>query len=382
MKRIFVIGLLGMLLPITIQAQSAKKVLKVAQLANEYFMRNYPDPGKPTFVKKERSSNLWTRAVYYEGLMALYAIDNNEKYIDYTDRWGNFHKWDVRDGVRTRNADNQCCAQTYLDRFEMTKDSSMIRNVIANFDAQIQDDTANFDGQRARRAYWWWIDAIQMTMPALCHLTMITGDSKYKHEAKMLYRWIRDNEDGGLFNKESGLWWRDADFNPPYKEIADGKDCYWSRGNGWVFAALCRSINHITVGCKFRKLLLDDYMTMLPAIVNAQTKDGYWNVSLASPATYPGMEVTGTSLFLYGIAWGINNGLISKEKYKPVCDKAWKVLAPCVHKDGFLGFVQGTGKEPKDGQPVTFDSKPDFEDYGLGCFLLGATEYYKLLKNK
>ena len=30
------------------------------------------------------------------------------------------------------------------------------------------------------------------------------------------------------------------------------------------------------------------------------------------------------------------------------------------------------------GQPVTFDSEPDFEDYGTGCFLLGATEYYLL----
>jgi hypothetical protein len=42
--------------------------------------------------------------------------------------------------------------------------------------------------------------------------------------------------------------------------------------------------------------------------------------------------------------------------------------------------VQGTGKEPSAGQPVTYDSFPDFEDFGTGCFLLGATEYYKLIK--
>jgi hypothetical protein len=27
-----------------------------------------------------------------------------------------------------------------------------------------------------------------------------------------------------------------------------------------------------------------------------------------------------------------------------------------------LGYVQGTGKEPKDGQPVILDHTPDFED--------------------
>lgn len=49
-----------------------------------------------------------------------------------------------------------------------------------------------------------------------------------------------------------------------------------------------------------------------------------------------------------------------------------------VHPDGKLGFVQGTGKEPKDGQPVGYDKTPDFEDYGLGCFLLAGTEIYKM----
>lgn len=360
-------------------AQKADKVLAAAQLANEYFMKTWPDPTKPTFVKKERSSNLWTRAVYYEGLMALYEIDKQQKYIDYTDTWGNFHKWDVRDGINTRNADNQCCAQVYLERFEMTGDSSMMKNVVANFDAQIADDNADFAKQRATRKFWWWIDAIQMAMPALTHLSKITGDMKYKHEAKLLYTWIRNKEDGGLFNTEEGLWWRDADFNPPYKE-SDGANCYWSRGNGWVFAALCRAMKYTEDGCGFHKMLMNDYLTMAKAIVKLQRKDGFWNVSLASPTTYPGAETSGTSLFLYGLAWGINRGVLPKDEYKPICDKAWKALSKVVHKDGFLGFVQGTGKEPKDGQPVTFDSKPDFEDYGLGCFLLGATEYYKLLK--
>ena len=46
---------------------------------------------------------------------------------------------------------------------------------------------------------------------------------------------------------------------------------------------------------------------------------------------------------------------------------------------GFLGWNQGTGKDPSAGQPVTFTSVPDFEDYGTGCFMLGAIEYYRLL---
>ena len=47
--------------------------------------------------------------------------------------------------------------------------------------------------------------------------------------------------------------------------------------------------------------------------------------------------------------------------------------------DGFLGYVQGTGKEPKDGQPVGYDSKPDFEDFAIGCYLLAGAEMIKFL---
>ena len=51
-----------------------------------------------------------------------------------------------------------------------------------------------------------------------------------------------------------------------------------------------------------------------------------------------------------------------------------------LHPDGFLGYVQGTGKEPSSSQPVTYDSKPNFEDYGLGAFLLAGSEVYRLSK--
>jgi Glycosyl Hydrolase Family 88. len=44
--------------------------------------------------------------------------------------------------------------------------------------------------------------------------------------------------DNGLYNQQEHLWWRDKDFDPPYKE-PNGKNCYWARGNGWV-VALCQ----------------------------------------------------------------------------------------------------------------------------------------------
>ena len=42
---------------------------------NKYFMEKYADYRTPSFVRKvTRPSNIWTRGVYYEGLMSLYSI--------------------------------------------------------------------------------------------------------------------------------------------------------------------------------------------------------------------------------------------------------------------------------------------------------------------
>jgi rhamnogalacturonyl hydrolase YesR len=118
---------------------------------------------------------------------------------------------------------------------------------------------------------------------------------------------------------------------------------------------------------------------MCAALLPLQREDGFWNVSLHDPEHFGGKELSGTALFTYGYAWGINKGLLDRKTYMPAIVKAWKGLVnDCVHIDGKLGYVQGTGKEPKDGQPVSYDHTPDFEDYGLGCFLLAGSEVYKL----
>jgi rhamnogalacturonyl hydrolase YesR len=226
---------------------------------------------------------------------------------------------------------------------------------------------------------WSWIDAIQMGMPVLAQLGNLYKDNRYFEKMYRMYEFTKNKHgDNGLYNPEEGLWWRDADFDPPYKE-PNGKNCYWSRGNGWVYAALVRVINLIPADEIHRQEYVSDFLAMSKALKACQRSDGFWNVSLHDPANFGGKETTGTSLFIYGMAWGINQGIQDRKEYLPVLVKAWNaIVKEAIHPNGFLGYVQGTGKEPKDGQPVTYDGRPDFEDYGIGCFLLGGSEIYKL----
>ncbi len=384
MKRIFA-GVCCFLLSVgSLMAQALpdrKATLQTLVKTNGYFMKKYADPRTPTYVKKFRPSNLWTRAVYFEGLSALYSIYPDQKYFDYMYQWADFHKWTPRNGNTTRDADDYCCGQVYLDLYNQCKDEKMISNLRAHAGMLINTPQVND---------WWWVDAVQMGLPYLAKMARTTGDTRYYKKALEMYRWTRDDNDGGLFNEKEGLWWRDPDFNPPYKE-PNGRNCYWSRGNGWAYAAIVRAMDEMNQDVAHSAdrrtgykgdgydLYLADFKLMSKALKDCQRADGFWNCSLHDASNFGGKETSGTALFVYGMAWGVRQGILDKATYLPVLLKAWNAMVKeAVHSNGFLGYVQGTGKEPKDGQPTGYDITPDFDDYGLGCFLLAGTEVYKL----
>ena len=353
-------------------------VLKALRLANDYFMTKWSDPGQPIpYPSRNRDyeTNVWTRAFYYVGLTQLWKIDPQQRYLDYALAWGNFHDWGLRgamEGWRTRNADNQCAGQTYLFLYELDpqKPERYIAHIKRSVDSMMVTDKIDD---------WSWIDAIQMSMPVFVKLGNITGDAAYYNRAHDMYMYSKHKHgDNGLYNPEDGLWWRDREFDPPYQE-PNGEDCYWSRGNGWVVVAMARMLDLLPQNSPYRK----EYETMLVAMCQAlkkvQREDGLWNVSLHDPDNYGGKELSGTAMFTYGMAFGVNSGLLSAEEFAPVIYKAWNgMVNDCLHPNGFLGYVQGTGKEPKDSQPVTYDSEPDFDDYALGAFLMAGSEIYKM----
>lgn len=375
MKKLFLFMLLGCgsVASMAQDFTTKQEVVKQMRLANDYFMEKWPDPGKTIITNKERRGNIWTRGVYYEGLMAFYKIDPTKRYYDYAVEWGEKHDWKpVRGEVYTRHADNQNCGMTYIDLYRIDPQPVRLEAIKANIDSVISSGRYND---------WTWIDAIQMAMPIFVKLGVTLNDTKYFDYMYKMYHHIKYVEGGnGLYNPEDKLWWRDKDFVPPYTE-PNGEDCYWSRGNGWVLAALALVLQELPTSDPHYAEYLADFKNLAEGVAPLQREDGFWNVSLHDPNHFGGKETSGTALFVYGMSWGINNGILDKATYLPIVEKGWTAItSEALQPNGFLGYVQSTGKEPKDGQPVTVDKMPDFEDYGLGCVLLAGTEIYKMVK--
>jgi rhamnogalacturonyl hydrolase YesR len=347
-----------------------EETLEALTRANRYFMAEWPDPCAPIVRDITRPSSIWTRATYYEGLLALYRITHDPSLYEYAVRWASGHRWGMRNGQSTRNPDDQCCGQAYIELYELDPRLERISDITACI-----DDIVNSPGNDD----WSWVDTLHMAMPVFAKLGVLLGRPAYLEKMHALYRYTKTRHGvTGLYNPVDHLWWRDKDFCPPYAE-PNGKDCYWSRGNGWALAALARVLDVLPTTDPHREEYIRDLSDMAAALEAVQRDDGFWNVSLHDPSHFGGPESSGTSFFVFGIAWGINHGILKMDDYGGPAVRGWNALSrEALHKDGFLGFVQGTAKQPSDAQPVTYDGVPNFDDFGVGAFLLAGSQVYGL----
>jgi unsaturated rhamnogalacturonyl hydrolase len=391
----------------------ASSVLEALRRANSYFVARWPDPTGDIVTDKTRPSNLWTRAVYYEGLMGLYSIEpdatRKASYYDYAVTWASSpsHPYTLTytaAGTMSSNADNQACGQTYVDLYRIDPQPERIAVIQANIDDMISRHTVDV---------WTWIDAIQMAMPVFAKLGRTLEDNRYFDAMWSLYAYSRNTRGGGLFNVAEGLWWRDLRFTPgggtqqvmsaslngsmpspttdAYVLAPNGKNLYWSRGNGWVMAALVRVLDELPAADAHRAQYIADFQAMAAALLPIQRSDGFWNESLADPshcatiglAGQDGPETSGTALFAYGLAWGIRNGQLDAASYGQALVQAWDgLVTTALQSDGRLGYVQSTGDRPCTGPaPLAASTLADFDDYGVGCFLLAGSEVYRLTQD-
>ena len=133
-----------------------KLMIEQMVLVNERFMAQHPVAGDSIRINGVRPSNIWTRSVYMEGLLALNEVAPQPRYVEYAMDWAVANLWGFRGGSHTRNADNQCCAQVYIDLYRLHEDAQVLGNT-----ERMLNNVVN----STERGDWSWIDALQMAMP-------------------------------------------------------------------------------------------------------------------------------------------------------------------------------------------------------------------------
>lgn len=316
----------------------------------------------------------WTNAALYAGMADWAAIADNDSYYEWLKGIGQKNNWSYyyhENPLRRYHADDYCVGQMYIELYRKYKDKNMITPLRAYLN-QILKDPAKGNLEFVNTATYWstqrwsWCDALFMGPTVWAKMANVTKKKKYLKFMVNEYRATTDY----LYDKDEDLYFRDSNyFN---RKEANGEKVFWGRGNGWVFAGLPIIIRELPARFDKKDYFVSIYKKMAAKLLSLQQPDGSWHASLLDPASYPNPEMSATAFFVFGLAWGVDNGYLDRTVYLPAVVKGWKSMVSSVWPDGKVGFIQPIGADPK---AVTREMT---EVYGVGGFLMAGTQLYKM----
>ncbi|TCP31833.1 glycoside hydrolase family 88 protein [Sphingomonas sp. BK235] len=311
----------------------------------------------------------WEPAVFWVGMTALADAGAPTRVRDAILAMARAQRW--RPGDTPYFADDHVITQAYLwAAAHGATDRAALAPTRATFDRIVDHPAVTTlafyvppQGYRATECLtrWCWCDALFMAPPALAELSRQTGDARYRDFALREFAATTDF----LFDPVESLYYRDSRFFE--KRDARQRKLFWARGNGWVFAGLARMIPLLPERSAGRARMEALFRTMAARLRALQKPDGYWAPSLLAPEGSP-PESSGTGFFTYGMAWGVNAGLLKRDDYAPVARRGWAALQRAIQPDGRLGWVQQVSDRPDTVAAA------DTQYYGVGAFLLAAPQ--------
>ncbi|WP_298480806.1 glycoside hydrolase family 88 protein [uncultured Maribacter sp.] len=354
---------------IVVQAQEIEpaKVKKVMKKVADWQIHHFSDSYSGR--KNPHHPLHWANGALYVGMIKWAGMAQEDTYYNWLKEIGESNNWNLHE--RKYHADDHTVGQFYADLYRKYKDNKMLKPTIEQFNfirmhpskSSLRWDTPYHQDR------WDWCDALFMSPPVWAKLYKITGERKYLDFMMTEYKATTDF----LMDKKENLFYRDERY---MDKLDNGTKIFWSRGNGWVFAGLVNIMNELNPKSKEYKYFLKIYKKMAKKLLQIQTAKGHWSMSLLGDAAYPTPETSGSSFYVYGLAWGINNGILDKKEYTTAVKKGWIAMVSYVTEDGMLGYVQPIGAAP--GKAWADKT----EVYGTGAFLSAGSEIYKLYGGK
>ena len=349
----------------------------------------------------------WTRGTYMTGLMELWRATNDTALLDYAFTWAEANNWQLcskREKVWAESenyppgpkpvkpkgkddADNMICGATYAELYlaDAARAGGRARalgDLGATIDRQVRGVAAGITN------LWSWIDAIHMGLNAYTRfavatastdelLNSATANATVLNAAFALYNTTANagNPPDGvntfhMWDEGAGLFYRDDRYL--------GTDTFWGRGNGWAIAALARTLEVLPVGAAFGAVRAE-FEAKLVALARSlkalqNPVDGCWRADLHNASAFPEPEMTGTANFVFGIAFGIQSGLLAAEEFMPVLEAGYGCLVGvALQPSGLFGYCQPIGGSPAACNATTTS------DFCVGQFLLASTAVAKVV---
>lgn len=339
---------------------------------------------RSSFAVTTLPANGWSWSTYFQGVTALHATTGDASSLADALAWGRSTDWALT--APEPNPDSVKAAQVYHELRRLVGTTVRLGPSDTRMRAELQS---------LPRTQYDWADALFMGLPTWSRWAGRKGDSAYLDKMDALYTWARDDgltsecagKRRGLYDGTERLWYRDCRFigSPD----VNGKEVFWSRGNGWVLAAMAQVLTTTpdrgTRAAPYRIML----RAMAARLRQLQGSDGLWRSSLLDRPLYPQPESSGTALFTYALAVGVDAGVLDRATYLPVVTRAWTGLTSELQPSGFLSGCQPPGGRPAAPYSGSAPRTPagsatagtlhvDSPPFCVGAFLLAGSAVAKL----
>lgn len=147
-----------------------------------------------------------------------------------------------------------------------------------------------------------WADDLFMALSFLCRMGKMTGDMKYFDDAV-----------NQVLNYHKYLWHpgKEIYYHCFHTDVNEHGVAHWSRANGWMLMAKADLLAMLPKDHPRRKELIENYNMQIKGLLQYQGKNGLWYQLLDKTDSYE--EITGTAMFVFGIARGVREGWINKD---------------------------------------------------------------------
>lgn len=310
----------------------------------------------------------WVEATYYVGVLEAYKATGDLKYYNQAYRYAEGFSWQCNSGVNTTYLDDIASALVYCMLYDLAPSDYKLDGVKEALDYTYDYGMLDYS----------WVDEIYMVGLAQTYLSQVTNDPKYSEIDLASYLFYREE----FLDVEEMLWYRDGkyvyDSDNPLGQSSNGKKVFWGRGNAWVYVSLAQRMEYMDKNNPAYEVYKNDFMMLSEGLKRSVREDGVWNPNLGDPDDYSGKEMTGTGGFLYGMSLGIRLGLLDRETYLPVIQKAYETITrECISNEGLLGYCQPVGWQP-DGYSGEEAMRNSTNAFGVGLMLMGLSQYMRL----
>ncbi len=277
----------------------------------------------------------WPQGVGIFGLYKYYTLSKKEQVLDFLLQWFDAR---ISEGILEKNVNTTAPMLTLTFLYEKTgkenyltlikewvdwimKDKKLIRTGDDCFQHMITGNPN--DGEIL-------IDTIFMTLLFLARAGKILNRKDCIDEVN--YQIL--NHIKYLFDKKEGLFFHGFNFNYNHNY---GK-VHWARGNSWYTIAIMELLSEESIDAAVKRYFLSVWKAQAKALKQyADRETGLWHTVVDDESSY--IEISGSAAFLCGIMQGVRTGILAKEEYEALIQKAALHITDYISEDGTVRNV-------------------------------------------